>query len=398
MANVSISAGHSLKFKRKRQTSVNKKTESQTTQEVRKFSLKTMLDALRASKNQIKPIKTEEQYIFANQLATLLDAGVPLMTALSVLSEQTDSKDFKKIGATAVQDINAGATLTEALSRYKGAFSSLFISMVHVGEIGGEMVTVLKQLSSYLKTQDDLAKKVKSASSYPKFVFSFFFLVLIGIVFGLIPKFKETFAGFGAELPLPTRILVSISEKAKDNLPLEVGLIVILVFLFKKFKKTESGRYYLDNFMLKLPVAGEMIAKVALSRFCRTLSVLMKSGVQVVDSLEIAGSTAENTVFNQAFKRLRTGVMEGATLNTLLSKEAIFPSMMVQMISVGEQSGSIDIMLIKIADMYDAQLNTTVDGLSSIIEPILMIGLGAVALVVIIALYLPIFQMGSIMH
>lgn len=343
-----------------------------------------------------KKVKLEELYIFAGQLSTLLDAGVPLILCLNILTQQTEDKHFKFIIERIIEDITAGTTLTLALSKYPNIFSPLYISMIRAGEKSGKMVQILKQLSVYLQEQDKLAKKLKAAIVYPRFVFFFFLFVLLAIIFGLVPKFKSIFESFNAQLPWPTQILLNISQFAKDHLIVEILIIVSLVFLLKHYKKTKAGRYYWDRLKLKIPMMGDLVLKSALSKFCRTLSILIQSGVSMVESLEIAGETAQNILFTEALKNIKRGVIEGASLHNKLNQNTIFPPLVVKMVSVGEESGALDKMLIKISEIYDAHVDSKISGLSSVIEPVLMAGLGAVALIVIIALYLPIFKMSSV--
>lgn len=368
-----------------------KKRREKTKKQKQFFSFKSVE---KKAKSKTK-IKLEEIYVFANQFSTLLDAGVPLITSLSILVQQTENEDFKIIIEKNVQDINEGATLSQSISKYPNVFSNLFVSMVRAAEKGGNMAQVLKQLSHYLREQYELERRIKAAIVYPKFVFFFFVFVLLAIVFGLVPKFKSIFESFNAQLPLPTQILLNISEFAKSHLISEIVIIIFVVFLFKHYKKTKSGRYFMDKMILKIPLVGDLIVKSSLSKFCRTLSVLMQSGASLADSLDIAGNTTQNILFNQAFQNVKKGIMEGRSIQRNLSENPIFPPLMVKMVSVGEESGNLDKMLNKISEMYDAHVDSKISGLSSIIEPALMVGLGATALVVIIALYLPIFKISG---
>lgn len=340
-------------------------------------------------------IKTEELYVFANHLATLIDAGVPLRTTLNILAEQTEKQDFKNVVERIVADIDEGRNLTLALSRFPKIFSNLFISLVQAGEKSGNMSKVLQQLSDYLKAQNAIEKKVKSAVAYPKFVVSFFLLVVLAIIFGLIPKFKAIFASFHAELPLPTRVLIGISEFAIDNWLIETSVIFGSIILIKKYKNRKSVQVFLDKLTLGMPFMGDLLLKSLLSKFCRTLSLLLKSGLTLVESLEIAGKISNNSLFRHALQSVMSGVTEGKRIHHLMRQFQIFPVLMVQMISVGESSGSLDQMLEKVSEIYDSHVDSKISALASIIEPALMVGLGAVALVVIIALYLPIFNMSG---
>ncbi|MFQ5707756.1 MAG: type II secretion system F family protein [bacterium] len=331
-------------------------------------------------------------------MSTLLDAGVPVLSCLNLMAQQSEDSEFKRVLERIVKDVNAGVTLSIAFAKFPDIFSSLFLAMVRMAEEVGNLAQVLNQLSIYLKEQDQLKKKIKAAITYPRFVLGFFLLVLLAIIFGLIPKFKEIFESFDAELPVPTQMLLNVSNFAKDHLFAELLLLAGVVFLFKQYQKSPSGRYFLDRMKLSLPVVGELFSKSALAKFCRTLSVLLQSGVSFVESLEIAGDTTQNVLFQDALREVKQGIIEGTSLKQQLSKYPVFPPLMVKMVSVGEESGSLDKMLSKISEMYDAHVDSKISGLSSIIEPALMIGLGAVALVVIIALYLPIFKMSTVIH
>lgn len=345
-----------------------------------------------------KKVKLEEIYVFADQFSTLLDAGVPLISSLSILAQQIENKHFRFIIDKIIRDVNGGDTLTRALSKYPDVFSNLFVSMVRAAEKGGNMARVLKQLSNYLQEQYNLEKKIKAAIVYPRFVFFFFLSVLLVIIFGLVPKFKSIFESFNAQLPIPTQVLINLSHFATNHLILEVAVIVTVIFLYSQFKKTTPGRYFLDRIKINLPVIGDLILKSALSKFSRTLSILMQSGVSLVECLNIAGETAQNIYIIQALKEVKQGVVAGSSLHKNLHQNPIFPILLVKMVMVGEQSGALDKMLLKVSEIYDAHVDSKISGLSSIIEPALMAGLGVVALVVIVALYLPIFRISGIVQ
>jgi type IV pilus assembly protein PilC len=380
------------KKKASRATSFSLSFGKTATSDVRRsFSLQALL-------NHGKKVKTEELYTFADQLSTLLSSGVPLLTALQILREQTQDAHFKKTIEGITESINAGSTLTQAINRYPRIFPTLFISMVRAAEKGGQMAEIFAQLSHYLEEQHKIMKKVKAATAYPKFIFIFFLIVLSGILFGLVPKFKSIFEGFGASLPLPTQILLTASHLAREYLPFEALIIVVLIVSYKQFKKTPKGELVLDQVKMKLPVVGDLVRKSAISKFCRTLAMLIRSGVSLVDALEIAGATTESIHFTKAIQNVKSGVLSGESLHAGLKHHAIFPIMVVSMVATGEQSGALDQMLNGISDLYDTNVDAKISGLSSILEPALMIGLGVVALLVIIALYLPIFFMSNVIQ
>jgi len=343
-----------------------------------------------------RPVKREEIYVFSNQLAVLLESGVPMIAALSILSQQTEDARFRKVIEQLQEDINAGATVTKALSNFPDIFPHLFISLVRAAEVGGQLPQILKLISHYLQEQDKLDKKLKSAIIYPKFVFGFFLVVLMGILFGLVPKFEETFKSFGSELPAPTQLLLDFSRLIIDNLVFEILGIVALFISYKRFKKTAAGILFFDKMKLKIPVLGDLTMKASLSKFCRTLKILMQSGVPMVESLDIAGETAENIWFTKALKNIKQGVIEGQSLSKEMNRFAIFPPMVVKMIATGEESGAMEKMLKNVSELYDTHVESKISGLATIIEPVLMIGIGIIVVIVILALYLPIFNMGNL--
>ncbi len=343
-----------------------------------------------------KPVKREEVYIFANQLAVLLDSGVPMLSALSILSQQTRDGRFRKVIEQLQEDINAGATVTKALSKFPDIFPNLFVSMVRAAELGGQLPQILKLVSHYLQEQDKLDKKLKAAIVYPRFVFIFFILLLMGIVFGLVPKFEETFKTFGSELPAATQLLLDFSRFAIDNFVFGILGFVAIFISYKHFKRTKTGILFFDKLKLRIPVVGDLTIKASLSKFCRTLKILMQSGVPLVESLDIAGETAENILFTNALRNIKQGVVEGQSLSKKMNQFALFPPMVVKMIATGEEAGSLELMLKNISELYDTHVESKISGLATIIEPALMIGLGIVAVIVILALYMPIFQMGDL--
>ena len=343
-----------------------------------------------------KPVKREEVYVFANQLAVLLDAGVSMLAALSILYQQTQDPRFREVIAHLQQEINAGGTVTKAFSSLPNIFPHLFVSLIRAAEVGGQLPQILRLVSHYLQEQDKVDKKLKSAIVYPKFVFGFFMLVLIGILFGLVPKFEETFKSFGSELPAPTQLLLDFSRFVSDNLVFGILGIVAFIISYKRFKKTDAGRLFFDKMKLRIPVVGDLTQKASLSKFCRTLKILIQSGVPLVESLDIAGETAENVLFTKALKNIKQGVTEGQSLSKKMNQFALFPPMVVKMIATGEESGSLEKMLKNVSELYDTHVDTKISGLSTIIEPVLMIGIGIVVVIVIFALYLPIFNMGNL--
>ncbi len=345
-----------------------------------------------------KKKKLEILYTFANQLLILLESGVPLSPSLAILSEQTENINFKSVVDRITQDINAGESFTHALSKYPDIFPNLFVAMIRAAEKGGQLANVLKQLAAYLEEQDKFSKKLRSAMAYPKFVLSFFLVVLLTIIFGLVPKFEAIFKSFNTDLPKPTQILINISNFATNYIIWEAVTIFLFVVFLKRFKKTDYGRFFLDSLKLKLPVVGDILLKSTLSKFCRTLSILIQSGISIVESLTIAATTAQNVPIIEALKTVKQGVIEGEPIHKKLSQNPIFPSLVVKMIATGEESGALDKMLVNISVNYDTNVDTKISTLSSIIEPAMMVALGAVALVTVICFYLPIFKTGSVIQ
>jgi len=343
-----------------------------------------------------KPVTTEDILVFFRQLATMVDAGVSLFDCLLLLAEQAESSQFKTVLNNVKDDVEIGVDFSKALGKYPKIFPQLTISMIKAAEIGGNLGDILEQLAIYIEDRDKIDKKVKSAVSYPKFILIFFGLVLSGVVFGLVPKFKEIFEGFGAELPRPTLIILGISNFAKDNILIEIALVLLLFAGFKFLIRTERGHYFFDGLKFKIPIMGKINTKTTISRFCKTLGTLTKNGVVLVDSLGIAAETSDNIVIQKIVEDVRRKIMGGTSLAKSLQAHALFPVMMTKMIDVGEETGSLEIMLGKVSEFYERQFNATIDSLTSIIEPVLMIGLGVLALIVVVSLYLPIFQMSSV--
>ena len=343
-----------------------------------------------------KQVTTEDILVFFRQLATMVDAGVSLFDCLLLLAEQAESSQFKTVLNNVKDDVEAGVDFSKALGKYPKIFPQLTISMIKAAEIGGNLGDILEQLAVYIEDKDKIDKKVKSAVSYPKFILIFFGLVLSGVVFGLVPKFKEIFEGFGAELPHPTLIILAISNFAKDNILIEIVLLLSLFAGFKFLIRTDRGHYFFDGLKFKIPILGKINTKTTISRFCKTLGTLTKNGVVLVDSLGIAAETSSNVVVQKIVEDVRNNIMGGTSLAKSLQAHALFPVMMTKMIDVGEETGSLEVMLGKVSEFYERQFNATIDSLTSIIEPILMIGLGVLALIVVISLYLPIFQMSSV--
>ncbi len=340
-------------------------------------------------------IKTKEVVVFTRQFATMINAGLPLVQCLEILSSQQQNPAFKKMLGQIKSDVEGGSTFADALGKHPKVFDNLFVNLVAAGEIGGVLDTVLLRLAVYMEKNEALKRKVKGAMTYPIIVLCVAFGVVAVLMIFVIPTFKDMFEQFGSSLPAPTQMVVSLSAFFRGYWYFMVGLIIALIIAFKATARNEKGRYYLDSFALKLPVFGPLIRKVAVAKFTRTLGTMISSGVPIMDGLDITSRTAGNVIIENAIKSVRSAISEGQSMAEPLGASGIFPGMVVQMISVGEATGAMDQMLSKIADFYDEEVDAAVDALTSSLEPILMVFLGGVIGFVVVAMYLPIFKMAS---
>jgi len=337
-------------------------------------------------------IKLEDLVVFSRQLATMIDAGIPLVQALGILSEQIDNKSLKSVVITARQDIEAGMSFCDALSKHPYVFSELFINMSRAGEASGMLDDVLDRLASYLEKTAALQRKIKSSLVYPTVVVSMAVLITAVLLLKVVPTFKGIFEMLGGTLPLPTRILIGVSDMVRHYFLVVLILSIGVIILFQRYIDTPKGRYNFDNVQLHFPVLGELFRKVAVAKFSRTFATLVKSGVAVLNALEIVGKTAGNKVVEKAVGNCRTAVRDGEPIAQPLTKSGVFPPIVCRMIGVGEQTGQLEKMLTKIADFYDDQVDAAVAGLTSLIEPLVIAFLGIVIGGIVIALFLPIFK------
>jgi type IV pilus assembly protein PilC len=340
-------------------------------------------------------ITTRDLGVFTRQFATMINAGLPMVQCLDILSSQMDKPTFKKIVGDVMYDVEAGATLAEAL-RKQPCFSDLFVNMIEAGEAGGILDVILNRLAVYLEKADALMKKVKGAMTYPAVVFSVCIGASVFMLLFIIPTFAQMFKDFGGQLPMPTRIVMGLSNFLKANWWLLVVITVGGIIGFKRYYKTPSGRYRIDKIMLRMPVIGPVIRKAAVARFTRTLGTLISSGVPILNGLEITARTSGNKVIEEAILKTRTSISEGNTIAEPLKESGVFPPMVVQMIGVGEQTGALDEMLEKVADFYDSEVDTAVSALTSIIEPIMIVVMGGIVGGMLIAMYLPMFKLVSV--
>lgn len=354
---------------------------------------------IRAKPKQItlfeQKVKTKEIVIFTRQFATMINAGLPLVQCLEILSSQQPNPTFKKVLSQIKQDVESGNTFADALGKHPKIFDSLFVNLVAAGEIGGVLDTVLLRLAVYMEKAEALKAKVKSAMTYPIIVLSVAFGVVAVLMIFVIPTFKDMFEQFGSALPAPTQLVVDMSAFFRNYWYVMFGAIIFLVIGFKYARKQEKVKYQMDNIALKLPIFGPLIKKVAVAKFTRTLGTMISSGVPIMDGLDITSRTAGNVIIENAIKAVRSAISEGQSMAEPLAQAGIFPGMVVQMISVGEATGAMDQMLSKIADFYDEEVDAAVDSLTSALEPMLMVFLGGVIGFVVVAMYLPIFKMAG---
>ncbi len=341
-------------------------------------------------------VKEKDVVVFCRQFSTMIDAGLPLIQCLDILGSQEPNKTFAKIIISIKTDIEGGTTLTDALKKHPMIFDELFVNLIAAGEAGGILDVILARLSAYIEKAMKLKSKVKGAMTYPASVLVISFAVITLLLVKVIPVFQQMFTSMGGALPGPTQFLVNASEFTQKYILYMIGAIVVFVFLFRRYYRTEHGRLKIDSLVLKAPVFGPLLKKVSVAKFTRTLATMISSGVPILDGLDIVGKTAGNKVVENALIKTRKSISEGKTIADPLKETEIFPSMVVQMIAVGEATGALDTMLLKIADFYDDEVDAAVDAMTALLEPFMMVFLGGVVGGMIIAMYLPIFQMASV--
>jgi type IV pilus assembly protein PilC len=337
-------------------------------------------------------VKKIEISRFTRQFATMIGAGLPMVQCLDILSKQMDSAELRRVVAQVKESVSSGSTLADGLSKHKKIFDDLYVNMVEAGEIGGALDTILVRLANYREKADALIRKVRGAMVYPAVVVVVAFSVTFVMLTWIVPVFAKMFAGLGAELPMPTQVVLSISNFLRSNIGKILLGFIALVVVFRMSLRTEKGRLNFDSFMLKAPLIGTLVRKSAISRFTRTLGTLISSGVSILDALEITAKTAGNRVIHDAIRRSVVAIAEGDTITGPLVQTGVFPPMVTQMISVGEKTGGLDDMLGKIADFYDEEVDAAVSALTSIIEPVIIVFMGIVIGGIMIAMYLPMFD------
>lgn len=337
-------------------------------------------------------VKLKDVAVSARQLATMIGAGLPLLRALTILTEQTEVKALAKVWGACRLDVETGSSFSASLAKHPKVFNELFVSMVKAGEAGGVLDDVLLRIADTLEAQVALRNKVKSAMTYPVMVGILVFIILTAILLFVVPTFESLYKDLGGTLPLPTRILLVLSKIMKKFFPLVIAGFFVLGILFRRYIKTDAGRKQFDYVKLKLPVFGPLFQKIAMTRFARTFGVLLDSGVPVLQCLEITKDTVQNRIVGDALIEVQTAVREGEPIARPLERHAVFPPMVVQMLAVGEETGAIGQMLEKVADFYDSEVTATVEALTSLIEPLLIAVLGGVVGGILISLYLPMFR------
>jgi type IV pilus assembly protein PilC len=349
----------------------------------------------RAAAPRGKSVPAKNLAIFTRQFSVMIDAGLPLVQCLEILGKQEPDKNFSAVILKTREEVEGGAALADAMRKSPKAFDALFTNMIAAGEAGGILDTILKRLAVYIEKNVKLKGEVKSAMMYPTAVIVIASLVVAAILWKVIPTFAQLFAGLGAELPLPTRIVIWASGALVKFGPVLIIALFGLGYLFRRYYATHGGRRVVDATLLKIPILGNILQKVAVARFCRTLSTLLSSGVPILDGLDITAKTAGNAIIEDAIQVTRTSIERGETISGPLKETKVFPSMVVQMINVGETTGALDTMLGKIADFYEEEVDTAVAGLLTLMEPIMIAVLGGVVGGIVVAMYLPIFDLIS---
>lgn len=343
-----------------------------------------------------RKIRFKELPVFSRMIAAMLDSGIPLVQSLSALEEQTQSRVFKSVVAGLRTRIEGGAEFSNALKEYPDIFDELYVSMIRAGEAGGLLAEIANRVARYLESAMRLRRKVRSAMMYPVVVMCIALGIATAMIIWLVPVFKEIYSDFGSNLPGPTLFLVHTSEFLRAHALIVILVVGGLIFLFNKWKKTEAGAYAWDNFILRFPLIGDLIAKIALGRFASTFAQLIHSGVPILESLDIVAVAVGNKVFGRIILNAKTTVESGELLSTELTKHKVFPRVLVHMLAAGEKTGKMDEMLQKVADFYEEEVEAALAGLTSIIEPLLMVFLGVVVGSIVLGMFMPIFKMADI--
>ena len=337
-------------------------------------------------------VKAVEISRFTRQFAVMIEAGLPLVQCLDILAAQTTNKVLAKVIANVRDTVSSGSTLADALAKEKKVFDQLYVSMIEAGEVGGALDVILKRLADYREKADAIKRKIKGALTYPAIMLVMLVLISFVMLTFVIPIFAGMFEGLGAELPKPTQIVINLSNWLKGNLHLIIGGAILIVIIYKLMRKNSKTRYYIDYLFLKLPLFGMLIRKTAVARFSRTLGTLIQSGVNIIDALQVTAKTAGNDVIARAIKNAIIAISQGETIAKPLEESGVFPPMVVQMINVGEKTGNLDTMLAKIADFYEEEVDSAVETLTAMIEPLMTVVMGIVVGGLLVAMYLPMFD------
>ncbi len=340
-------------------------------------------------------ITEKDTIVFARQFSTMIDAGLPIIQCLDILQNQQENRTFKKVIKAVKADVEGGSTLAEALKKFPKQFSDLYVNMVSAGEAGGVLDTILRRLAAYMEKAAALKAKVRGAMTYPVVTLIIASLVLAVILVFVIPVFEELFADFGSQLPLFTQVVMQISRLVTDSWYLLLGALILFVIAFRRSYATQKGRVFIDRTILKLPVFGMLLRKVAVAKFSRTMSTMLASGVAILEALDIVAKTSGNKAIENAVYDVRTAIAEGRTMAEPLMETGVFPSMVGSMIAVGESTGALDAMLAKIADFYEEEVDRAVENMTALIEPFLLVFLGVTIGGVVVAMYLPIFKIAG---
>lgn len=340
-------------------------------------------------------VKTKDLILFTRQLSTMIDAGLPLIQGIEILANQEPNKTFQKILNQIKMDVEAGSTFADALKKHPKVFDNLYTNLVAAGELGGVLDIVLQRLAAYIEKNEKLKRKVKGALVYPSTILVIAIVVVLVMLVFVIPVFQDMFSSLGGQLPALTQGVVDLSAFLRKNVLILIGAAVAAGFVFNRVRATNKGGYFFDKLFLKLPIFGLLLRKVAVARFSRTLSTMISSGVPILDGLDIVAKTSGNRIVEEAIMITKVSISEGKTISEPLSKSGVFPSMVCQMVAVGESTGALDSMLVKIADFYDEEVDAAVDALTSLIEPMMMIFLGSTVGTMLAAMYLPIFKMAG---
>ncbi len=340
-------------------------------------------------------IKEKDIIIFARQFSTMIDAGLPIIQCLDILYAQQENATLKRMLKDIKDSVEGGTTLADSLKRYPKYFDSLFVNMIAAGEAGGILDVILKRLAGYMEKAARLKRKVKGAMVYPAITIAVAVIVVAVILIFVIPVFQKMFKEFGSTLPGPTLIVIAISDFVKSKVHWIIIAVILFVIAFRKYYGTDKGRIAVDGVLLKLPVFGILLRKVAVAKFTRTMGTMLGSGVAILEALDIVAKTSGNRVIEKAIYGVRTGIAEGRTMADPLQSSGVFPAMVCQMIAVGESTGALDAMLEKIADFYDEEVDQAVENLTAMIEPLMIVFLGVIVGGLIVSMYLPIFKMAG---